>query len=215
MPANVYECMFLLDTNKVAGDVKSASDQIHGILERNGAEVLASRPWDERKLAYPVKGQKKGLYYLTYSREDVEQLDRSELERKPHPFRTAQEAELAYENGIVQLHEYAEYRRPGHEHFLTTVGRIIFNDRVERAIASALEDEYDPESYQFVNRSLKKRDVNEMVSAWETLLGDPDYAAELGRKGREVVHREFSMPYFAERFLEITRERVDALPAAR
>ena len=28
------------------------------------------------------------------------------------PFRTAQEAELTYENGIVQLHDYAEYRRP-------------------------------------------------------------------------------------------------------
>ena len=60
-------------------------------------------------------------------------------------FRTAQEAELAYENGLVKLHDYAEYRRPGHEHFLTTVGRIIFNDRVERALADALGDEYDPE----------------------------------------------------------------------
>jgi small subunit ribosomal protein S6 len=70
MPANVYECMFLLDTNKVAGDVSAASKQLHGILERNQAEVLASRPWDERRLAYPVHGHKKGLYYLTYFRTD-------------------------------------------------------------------------------------------------------------------------------------------------
>jgi small subunit ribosomal protein S6 len=68
MPANVYECMFLLDTNKVAGDVSAASKQLHAILERNQAEVLASRPWDERRLAFPVKGHKKGLYYLTYFR---------------------------------------------------------------------------------------------------------------------------------------------------
>ena len=40
---------------------------------------------------------------------------------------------------------------PGHEHFLTTVGRIIFNDKVERALADALGDEYDPEKYEFVN----------------------------------------------------------------
>jgi small subunit ribosomal protein S6 len=60
--------MFLLDTNKVAGDVAGAQKQIHAILERNHAEVLASRPWDERRLAYPVKGHKKGLYYLTYFR---------------------------------------------------------------------------------------------------------------------------------------------------
>ena len=68
MPANVYECLFLLDTNKVANDVGAAAKQLHAILERNHAEVLASRPWDDRRLAYPVKGHKKGLYYLTYFR---------------------------------------------------------------------------------------------------------------------------------------------------
>src|SRR5713226_7939092 len=74
MPANVYECMFLLDTNKVAGDVPAAAQQLHAILERNQAEVLASRSWDERRLAYPVKGQKKGLYYLTYFRSEGKNL---------------------------------------------------------------------------------------------------------------------------------------------
>jgi DNA-directed RNA polymerase subunit beta' len=115
-------------------------------------------------LATPTQDMVLGLYYLTYSHQNVDELDRSKLDRVPHPFRTAQEAELAYENGIVQLHDYAEYRREGHEHFLTTVGRIIYNDRVERAIAEALGDEYDPESYQFINRSLKKKDVNQIVS---------------------------------------------------
>ena len=70
MPANVYECMFLLDTNKVAGDVARATKQLHAILEKNQAEILASRPWDERRLAYPIKNHKKGLYYLTYFRTD-------------------------------------------------------------------------------------------------------------------------------------------------
>src|SRR5437588_12673199 len=68
MAVNVYECMFLLDTNKVAGDVNAAAQQIQTVLERNQAEMLASRPWDERRLAYPVNGHKKGLYYLTYFR---------------------------------------------------------------------------------------------------------------------------------------------------
>jgi small subunit ribosomal protein S6 len=74
MPANVYECMFLLDANRVAGDVQSAAKQIHSLLEKNHAEILASRPWDERRLAYPVKGQKKGLYYLTYFRTEGKNL---------------------------------------------------------------------------------------------------------------------------------------------
>jgi small subunit ribosomal protein S6 len=66
MPANVYECMFLLDTSKVAGDTANADKQLRTIFERNNAEVLVSRPWDERRLTYPIRNQKKGLYYLTY-----------------------------------------------------------------------------------------------------------------------------------------------------
>ena len=82
MPANVYECMFLLDTNKVSGDVPAAAGQLHGLLERHAAEILASRQWDERRLAYPIKGHKKGLYYLTYFRTEGKNL--SPLE---HDFR--------------------------------------------------------------------------------------------------------------------------------
>ena len=37
-----------------------------GLLEKNHAEVLISRVWDERKFSYPIKNQKKGIYYLTY-----------------------------------------------------------------------------------------------------------------------------------------------------
>ncbi len=46
---NVYECMFLLDTNKVAGNTTELSNQVHAILEKHKAEILISRPWDDRK----------------------------------------------------------------------------------------------------------------------------------------------------------------------
>jgi small subunit ribosomal protein S6 len=68
--------MFLLDTNKVGGDINNATEQLHGLLEKNSAEILASRPWDERRLAYPVDGHKKGLYYLTYFRTDSQTIDK-------------------------------------------------------------------------------------------------------------------------------------------
>jgi small subunit ribosomal protein S6 len=74
MPANVYECMFLLDTTKVGGDVPTAAKQLHGILEKNHAEILASRPWDERRLAFSIDNHKKGLYYLTYFRSEGKNL---------------------------------------------------------------------------------------------------------------------------------------------
>lgn len=67
MAASVYECMFILDTSKM-GEVASAEKQLTTILEKNSAEVLVKRPWDERRFSYPIKNQKKGLYYLTYFR---------------------------------------------------------------------------------------------------------------------------------------------------
>src|SRR5262245_16840017 len=74
MPANVYECMFLLDSTKVAGDVPAAAKQLHSILEKHQAEILASRPWDERRLSYPIGTHKKGLFYLTYFRTEGKNL---------------------------------------------------------------------------------------------------------------------------------------------
>jgi len=74
MAANTYECMFLLDPAKVSGDATNAAKQVESILTKNNAEVLASRQWDERRLAYPVKGHKKGLYYLTYFRSEGKNL---------------------------------------------------------------------------------------------------------------------------------------------
>lgn len=74
MPANVYECMFILDTGKVAGDQAAITKQLHTILERHSAEVLASRPWAEQKLTYQMGTHKKGLYYLTYFRTEGKNL---------------------------------------------------------------------------------------------------------------------------------------------
>ena len=140
-------------------------------------------------LATPTQDMVLGLYYLTYGPggDELAELDEKLKSGKwanrdgprPHTFRSAQEAELAYENGIVELHDYAEYRRAGREHFLTTVGRIIFNDSVERAIEEALGDEYNPERYDFVNRSLKKRDINEIVSELVEAYGAPAVALVL------------------------------------
>jgi DNA-directed RNA polymerase subunit beta' len=130
-------------------------------------------------LATPTQDMVLGIYFLTYSHAPIDEVDPGDLETKPHPFRTAQEAEVAYERGLVKLHDWAEYRRAGHEHFLTTVGRILFNDRIERALAEALGDEYDQERYEFVNRSLKKKAVNEMVSDLVDAYGAPAVARVL------------------------------------
>ena len=74
MAENVYECMFLLDANRFARDPNGISSQIPKMVEDCGGTVLASRLWNEQKLAYPINGQRKGTYWLTYFRMPTDQL---------------------------------------------------------------------------------------------------------------------------------------------
>ena len=66
---------------------------------------------------------------------------------KPHPpmFRTAQEAELAYEDKQVRLQDIARLAAAAGHHVTTTVGRILFNDSIERALAETLGDKFEPD----------------------------------------------------------------------
>src|ERR687886_865253 len=66
---------------------------------------------------------------------------------------------------MVELHTVAEFRAPGREGgpVLTTVGRIIFNDKIERALEDALGEDFDRTQYRFINTPLKKRDVTAFV----------------------------------------------------
>ncbi len=66
MPVNVYEGMYILDTNRFARDDAGVAGQIPDMIEKLGGEVLASRLWEERRLAYPIDGHRKGTYWLTY-----------------------------------------------------------------------------------------------------------------------------------------------------
>ena len=71
MPKNVYEFVFILDPGKVSTDMPAAVAQLHAVFEKYQCEILASRPWSEQqRLAYPIRNQKKGLYYLIYIRGD-------------------------------------------------------------------------------------------------------------------------------------------------
>ncbi|MCS5616629.1 MAG: 30S ribosomal protein S6 [Pirellulales bacterium] len=62
----VYEGMFILDAGKYGRDPGAVTQQVSDLITGSGGTLLAARLWDERKLAYPIKGQKKGVYWLTY-----------------------------------------------------------------------------------------------------------------------------------------------------
>jgi len=141
-------------------------------------------------LATPTQDMVLGTYYLTYGPEPGELAKLREQLRagnwpadrkRPQVFRTAQEAELSYEAGVVKLHDLAEYR-PEHRadgHVLTTVGRIIYNDRIERALEAALEDEFDPNDFPFVNQTLKKSDTTRLIEDLVQRYGAPAVALAL------------------------------------
>ena len=75
MTENVYEGMYILDTNRYGRDPESVSGQIPKMIESAGGEMLVSRLWEERRLAYTIRGQRKGTYWLTYFRLDGSRID--------------------------------------------------------------------------------------------------------------------------------------------
>jgi small subunit ribosomal protein S6 len=72
-----YEGMFLLPAG--LGDFEAAIAPVRTVLERGEAEVLSLKPWDERRLAYEIGGNRRGMYVLTYFKADPEKI--SEIEQ--------------------------------------------------------------------------------------------------------------------------------------
>ncbi|HEY2006951.1 MAG TPA: DNA-directed RNA polymerase subunit beta', partial [Solirubrobacteraceae bacterium] len=134
-------------------------------------------------LATPAQDMVLGAYYLTYGPEGkaLDDIDPSAQDLRPHVFRTAQEAEWSYEHRVVGLHDLAEYRPVGLEggHLLTTVGRIIYNDKIERALQEALGEQFDPTAYEFINRSMKKKDTTKLVDDLVQRYGAPSISQVL------------------------------------
>lgn len=72
-----YEALFLFG-QAASANLGEAVDHVKEIISRAHGEVLALRKWDERRLAYEVKGQKRGLYMLAYFKAPNDQLSHVE-----------------------------------------------------------------------------------------------------------------------------------------
>ena len=66
MTTRSYEAMFLLDNQAAQADWDATSGVVDSILQKHGATVVQKEKWDERKLAYEIKGQRRATYYLVY-----------------------------------------------------------------------------------------------------------------------------------------------------
>ncbi|MGD9646163.1 MAG: 30S ribosomal protein S6 [Pirellulales bacterium] len=74
MSLQTYECMLILDSNRYARDQAGVSGQITKFVTAAGGEMLVSRLWEERRLAYSIEGHRKGTYWLTYFKLDSRQV---------------------------------------------------------------------------------------------------------------------------------------------
>lgn len=74
MGRNVYEGLFIFDANKFARDHEALPKAVEEMISSEGGEVVVSRLWEERRLAYAINGQRKGAYWLVYFRQDGEKI---------------------------------------------------------------------------------------------------------------------------------------------
>jgi small subunit ribosomal protein S6 len=70
---SMYEGMFLFPQSASA-DLQAAVSHITEILQRGHAEIVSMRKWDERRLAYDIHGNKRGVYFLAFFKAETSAL---------------------------------------------------------------------------------------------------------------------------------------------
>ncbi|UCF15763.1 MAG: 30S ribosomal protein S6 [Phycisphaerales bacterium] len=69
----LYEAMFLVDSADAGSDWDGIIAAIKKILKRAKVEIVSIKKWDDRRLAYEIKGKSRGTYLLCYFRSDGQQ----------------------------------------------------------------------------------------------------------------------------------------------
>ena len=152
------------------------------ILMLSANNILS--PSNGRPIAIPSQDMILGVYYLTYyepqdGQTDIMSIDAADgealakLDPKPHAFSESHELEKAYLLKRVGLQDPALYRWNGGR-VLTTVGRAIFNARVEEGFREYFGKAWDEEGedgrgprkhdYEFQNHVFTKREMAQFVS---------------------------------------------------
>lgn len=78
---NNYEAMFLV-SQAAAHDLGAAVNHVKEVLNRGKVDIIAFKKWDERRLAYEINKQKRGVYFLTYFSADPVNIE--VIERQAH-----------------------------------------------------------------------------------------------------------------------------------
>lgn len=77
-----YEGMWLVDANVGRENFQKVLDGIKEVIEKSGGRFFNGAKWEERRLAYPIKKKKRGLYVITHFTSQTQNLVK--LERNIH-----------------------------------------------------------------------------------------------------------------------------------
>jgi len=186
------------------------------ILMLSSNNILS--PAHGRPLATPSKDMVLGTYFLTYSEDDLTQLNAAELDPRPRRYANEEEVGFAVEAKQIGLQERIEYRRNG-ELMVTTPGRVIFNAEVERSLEEALGKTDFERLHSFRNATLSKRELDafllELSDAYSAhvITGVLDKVKTLGfhyatQAGITISKNDIVIPPDKEEILADYEERV-------
>ena len=135
-------------------------------------------PAHGKPIAVPSQDMVIGSYYLTYyPDDDLSGVRPEDLPEPPRAYSGYDEVLRAYEQRILDQREVpaaraagiAEFTRrliqlrlPDGERIVTTVGRALFNHRVEEGLREVLGEDYLGD-YRFLNRTITKKGISNLI----------------------------------------------------
>ncbi len=184
------------------------------ILMLSSNNILS--PAHGRPLTTPTQDMVLGGYYLTYSDVDLDAAEAEKLDPRPKRFASEEEVERAVEDGQTDLQQPIEYRWNG-ELVLTTPGRVILNEEVDRSLEETMG--HAPEERPFINRTLSKKEMDTFISSLadrygaHVIAGVLDKIKALGfhyatKAGITVSKNDIVIPLAKEEILAGYEERV-------
>lgn len=67
-----YEIMYIIRPNIEEEAKKALVERFDGVLTSNGAEIIDSKDWGKRRLAYEIEEFREGLYHLIHANANPE-----------------------------------------------------------------------------------------------------------------------------------------------
>ncbi len=160
-------------------------------------------PAHGKPIIVPTQDIVLGLYYLT--RESV---DPKNLEAEPRILSDASEARVAYDGGVVDLHERIIMRDEVGEKIQTTVGRVILREIVPDEIP-----------FSVINKVMKKKELANLIDEAYRRCGEKetvilaDRLKDLGyyyatKAGISICVDDIKIPESKQEIIEKAREEV-------